>query len=519
MKRYLKKFELERLFCKDLLDNDRELREILPSANCSQSRDEPKQRKFSTKEKLYTRNDLQEHRMNSELAMLNVKHQLELFRLTQFRLKNNIFLLQKEKNNRSIKSGIKKKNNKKDTYSIPYENFDYVNNYNLMEQGKKDQEYELYEDKKAKRFANFQKRKRAETAKKDKKQQFQNERTNRNLQRTSLDCALRKEKIKCDIEMKEAFILMKRRDLEAKRLNGVYKSLKKENKRKDNIKNLKKKNEENQNAKRQYYTETNEFKQNKYNENQETLKERKTKMISSFDIQRVENIKSLRMILQQNMDNEETKNQIRDEFNGNKAIDKIFENYEEDKKKILKKARNEKKREKEEKAQKVNEKEKEGKGGKEGKEEYLNEKESERTESKNQSAKERSDQKINNNIEEQKNKKENPEDKEKEEQKEILKELEIRQEVKEFKNNKYQNFLKMLEEEKIKEKKRDRQLAMIRDKDEKLKLEEKFGKERTIVSNMLREEYGRIEEYAAIYEQQLRDKYSNQEEENNNAQN
>ena len=439
--------------------------------------------------------------MESDLYLLNLKHQKELFRLTQFGLKKNLFVLQKEKNNYSTKNSRKKNQG---VPLIPYENYDYNFNYNSMEQGQRDQKYELYEQTKAKRFQNYKKKKRNEEEEREKKQRFQNERASLNLQRTSLDCALRREKIMCDIEMKDALIYMNRRSIEKNRLMDAYTNFNKEKEKKESIKNLKEREEYNLNLKRDYI-ENNQLNRKKYNAREISLKEIKNSMVNSFDSQRKENIKSLRMILQQNID-ADTKNQIKNEFEGDKdiikQIDKLLDKYDKDKKKILEEQEKEKKIEKEEKEKKAKEKEKE--------EERKKEKEMERLKSKSPSAKERTDQNIIPEL--QKSKKYNIENEdEDDDDKKILTELEIRQKVREFKNKRYKAFLELVDEQKNEEKKRDRQLELVRERSEKLKLEEKFGKERTLASFMLKKERDKIEEDVEYFEQQLREENLNLE--------
>ena len=92
-----------------------------------------------------------------------------------------------------------------------------------------------------------------------------------------------------------------------------------------------------------------------------------------------------------------------------------------------------------------------------------------------------------------------------EETKKVLFETEIREKIKEYKKERYQPFIKMLEREKIIEENRNKQLEDINDELERIKLENQFGKERTLVSLRLKKENEKILLDVQNYEKKLRD--------------
>ena len=89
--------------------------------------------------------------------------------------------------------------------------------------------------------------------------------------------------------------------------------------------------------------------------------------------------------------------------------------------------------------------------------------------------------------------------------KKVLFETEIREKIKEYKKERYQPFIQMLEREKNIEENRNLKLQNINDEFERQKLENQFGKERTLVSLRLKKENEKILLDIQNYENKLRE--------------
>ena len=89
-------------------------------------------------------------------------------------------------------------------------------------------------------------------------------------------------------------------------------------------------------------------------------------------------------------------------------------------------------------------------------------------------------------------------------QKKVLFETEIRDKIKEYRKNRYQPFMEMLEKEKINEENRNMKLENIMDSAEKKQLENLYGKERTVVSLRLKKENEKILRDIQNYEDNIR---------------
>ena len=86
----------------------------------------------------------------------------------------------------------------------------------------------------------------------------------------------------------------------------------------------------------------------------------------------------------------------------------------------------------------------------------------------------------------------------------VLFETEIRDKIKAYKKERYQPFIKMLEREKITEENRNQKLKEVTNDEEKQKLENQFGKERTLVSLRLKKENDKVLKDIQNYEDKLR---------------
>ena len=110
------------------------------------------------------------------------------------------------------------------------------------------------------------------------------------------------------------------------------------------------------------------------------------------------------------------------------------------------------------------------------------------------------------NLNNNKNIKEN--DKEKDnigDEKRVLFETEIRDKIKEYKKERYQPFIKMLEREKILEENRNKKLEGVENEEERKKLENQLGKERTLVSLRLKKENEKVLLDIEKFEKNLRE--------------
>ncbi len=139
-----------------------------------------------------------------------------------------------------------------------------------------------------------------------------------------------------------------------------------------------------------------------------------------------------------------------------------------------------------------------------------NENDKNKIESKNENHKVETNEKNenNNNINNLNNHKEEAEKENKnifKEKKKVLFETEIREKIKEYKKERYQPFIKMLEREKINEENRNKQLENVNNEKEKKKLENQFGKERTLVSLRLKKENEKIMLDIQNFENKLRE--------------
>ena len=90
----------------------------------------------------------------------------------------------------------------------------------------------------------------------------------------------------------------------------------------------------------------------------------------------------------------------------------------------------------------------------------------------------------------------------------LNKELEIKKKVREYQYNLYKEFYKKVEEEKKNEDLRNDQLNAANNEKIKNNLENQFGKERTIVDKKLEKEFDEIPDKVDKYEKSLRDKQS-----------
>ena len=82
----------------------------------------------------------------------------------------------------------------------------------------------------------------------------------------------------------------------------------------------------------------------------------------------------------------------------------------------------------------------------------------------------------------------------------------IQKKVGQYKDNAYKDFFKLVNEEKLKEKRREKQLNEITNQKIKKNLEIQFGKERAMANDKLENENGKIIEKVGIYENKLRKK-------------
>lgn len=425
-------------------------------------------------ERLLTMNDLQKLRLESELKMLNMKHEKELFRIAQYGLTNNIFSILKTEPN----------NKKKATFSsLSYENHDYIQNFHLIEQAKREQLYEIFEQKKKKRFENYQNYKREEAESLEKRKQSKIERTTKNLQRSSFNILIRRNKILSEIERKDAAIIKELNKNKNRIDKKIFLNHKEEAKKKIFINDIMNKKEQEMNEKIEKMNEKERIfiqKEKAIQWLKHGFKNYKEGVMDLVNNERKEKIVKLEKLIK-NGEDDKYNNKEEEEFHNNEEIKKLFDEYDSVKSSVVTTNNNNKfiRNQKLEKSKKKNDK----------KDIYEN--------------------LIPFNDLPKENIKEQQEQEEEENEKNMLTKEAIKRKVKKYRKEKYRNLLKIVDEEKMKEEKRKNELKNIKDEEEKSKLEGKYGKERTFVSIRLKNEKEKIDAEVRNYEERLNEEYLN----------
>ena len=434
------------------------------------------EQKQKNDDKLLTTFGLQEIRMHRKLELLRIIHQKELFRLASYSLKADKI--------KSLKEKIcPVRNNSTNKLNVKYEDYDFLQMHNFMTEGKRDQKNELYELKKAKALEELTKEKKRGTKKKKKDQKWKEERILRNLQRSSVDCALSRKKTLYGSETKDIIYYKNRKCINNKKLEIDAKKKKKAQEKEDDIKKAKEKEELEQIEKSNYYYNI-DFDPSKFNEKWIALEKNKKIQYNRFENERKDKILELRRVLEEGDIEKKTKiqniakvlpqdmdylpkEQLEGEMEDKNELDNDMI--------ILLKVKGERLRrirDKQEKEAKLKKK----------KEEI--EKRRKEIEKENEIEKEKEKQKI---------------------QYTVSSELEIIEAVQKYKSKRYDIFLEKVKEEKMKEKERAEKLAEEKDEERKMELEKKFQEERGRVAKDLKSEYNQIEDDAKCYEEELRE--------------
>ena len=237
-------------------------------------------------ERLFTNLDLQKIRMQKQLKLLRIKHQRELFHLTNYNLKTD--------ENKSLKDkNCTVRNNSTNKLNTEY---GFLQTHNFKTEGKRDQKNKSYELKKAKASKCLTEEGKKEAEKKEKEQKPQEKRTFRNLQRTSLDCALKQRKYIYDMETKDILSYKNKKKINSKKLEIDAEKKKKFQEKEEEIKKAKEKEEleriEKSNNYYKFYSH-----QNKFNEKWIALQENKKIEFDRFEDERKTNILELRKLL------------------------------------------------------------------------------------------------------------------------------------------------------------------------------------------------------------------------------
>ena len=403
-------------------------------------------------DRLCTAIDLQEIRMQKQLKLLRIKHQRELFHLANYNLKTDGNKSLKEKNCPVRNNSTNKLNTE---YGFPQTRI-------FMTEGKSDQKNETFELKKAKASECFTEEGKKDAKKKEIEQKSQEKRILRNLQRTSLDCALKRQKYKYDMEIKDIIHYKNRKKIKQKKLAMDAEKKKKFQEKEEEIKKAKEKEELERKEKINNYYKFYSH-QNKLNEKWIVLQENKKIEFDRFEDERKENISKLRQLLKKG--DMEKKTEIQN------LKSELLKKMEPSlKKQLMKEIREEQEKKEAEEKKKKEEKEKE-----------------ERRKAIEKAME----------IE-----------KEKEKQKAqytVSSELEVIEAVQKYKSERYDTFLEKVNEEKMKEKEREKNLTKEKDEERKMELEKKFQEERGKVAKGLRKEYRQIEVDAKRYEKKLRE--------------
>lgn len=435
-------------------------------------------------ERLLTMNDLQKMRLESELKLLNMKHEKELFRIAQYGLSNNIFSILKTEPNKNIKN------------SLNYENNNYIENFNLIEKVKREQLYEIFQQKKKKRYENFQNYKRDEAISMEKKKLNKIERTEKNLLRNSYGILLRRNKILSDIERKDAEIIDVLNDNKIKFANKIYENLNEEKNKKiyinsimkDKEKKLEKKIQKMNLKEKEFNQRENEIQWLKYG-----FKNYKEEVLDMINNERKEKIVKLEKLIK----NEGNCN--KDEFGDNDEIKKLFEEYDSVKHKVLNNNKNN-----------GNINSNSNINGNANNKYVKNQKLEKNQKIFNNNKKNKNDNLIpfKDDLPKVNNTQENDEEEEENEKKMLTKEA-IKRRVKKKRKEEYKKFMKIVDQEKKKEEKRKKEIDNTKNENEKSKLEDKYDKERTFVSIRLKNEKEKIDAEIQRYQERLAEEYLN----------
>ena len=458
-----------------------------------------------------------------EIEIMKKKNDLELAGIVKFELDKDLLLEKVKKENdllnKQSKSNLntesnenKDKNeiNRDDNYNVPLaieENTTLAENKFKIIQARKLNDYKLKQIKIEQKLQRISNKKEEKKYKENIKKKQRNDAIQQNLTETQKKNEEKKEKLKRDYQRKELSTYELKKKQFEENLKKTEEHAEMYIQKEDYIEKLRKQDE----RRRQKLLEKIIEKQNECQKNRDEAKaviDKKNKDLHEVEKQRNEDIKKAKKILSKGI-NEETINELNNEFYRNKEIKKVTDDYLQTKKS-----------ENEENSSKKNDK-KEKKTKKETKEKFYDDEEfeekfnynnnistqSKKSEKSKKSIKNENNQSKNSQIQSQ-NQSKNNNNKNFKEKKfdddKILTEEEILLKVKEYKKEQSFNYLALIEEEKEKEKMRIENLNKTKKKDEREKLEKQYGKERTLADLKLKREGDKIEQRIKYFEYHIR---------------
>ena len=360
----------------------------------------------------------------------------------------------------------------------------YLDNLYSLQQAKINQKYEKNQKKNAKKLEKVEKVNKIKAEQMALKKRIEVERAAQNLQKNALDFQIKHENLIKEIQMKKLLIYQNK-----KRFDNYLKDKKEWNYLKyqeklDYIARLKRKDE---NLRQLKYEKLKDKQSQRDKIKFDRIDVYDTKQLKMFYLnnERKRNIIKIKSILDTGVD-EDNLQKIISAFPGNKEINKVIQNYK-NQREFIKSAG----------------------GGVENSKNYQNFGKRPKSQgkfmirnSRKNKKGEKNELKIPNVLTSKKMK--NLDINEDKKDVKLYFESEIRDKVKQYKENVYREFFKHVEEEKQNEDKRNNQLKNVHDPKKKHELEKRFSKERAMVDLRLRRENKNIEEKIKYYEYRLR---------------
>ena len=397
------------------------------------------------------------------------------------RYKNNIM------NNSMKNQNLRSSSSRRKNHIMLDERNTYLDNLYSLQQAKIDQKYEKNMKKNWKKLEKVEKVNKIKGEQMALKKRIEVERASQNLQKNSRDFQIKHENLIKEIQMKKLLIYQNKKKFEEYLKEKKEMNYLKYMEKLDYIQSLRRKDE---NLRQLKYEKLKDKQSQREKIKSDRMDVYDTKQLKIFylDNERKRNIKKIKNILNNGVD-EENLEKILQSFPGNREIDKVIENYKN-------------KRDTIQNNEKINNNLFKRRPKSQGKIliKSINKKNINKPKEKN------ADLKIPNFLASNNNKncdKNNTEDVK------IYYESEIRDKVKQFKENVYKEFFNHVEDEKHNEDLRNKQLENIHDPRKRHELEKRFSKERALVDLRLKRENKNIQEKIRIYEINLRENNDN----------
>ena len=385
--------------------------------------------------------------------------------------------------NINIKSqNLRSLSSKKKNHIVLNEHNTYLDNLYSLQQAKINQKYEKNQKKNAKKLEKVEKVNKIKAEQMALKKRIEVERAAQNLQKNAIDFQLRHENLIKEIQMKKLLIYQNK-----KKFDNYLKEKKEWNylrymEKLDYIARLKRKDENLRQLKYEKLKDK-QSQRDKIKYDREDVYDTKQLIMHNLNQERKRNIIKIKNILDSGIDEDNLK-KIISAFPGNKEINKVIQNYR-------------------------NQREHLQSGGQENLKNFKNFGKRPKSQGKimikslNKSVKgKKNELKIPNVLASKKVKSNNINEDKKEVK--IYYESEIREKIKQYKENVYREFFKHVEDEKQNEDKRNNELKNVHDPRKRHELEKRFSKERALVDLRLRRENKNIEEKIKNYEFKLR---------------